>query len=175
MEYRSLITDVPNWPQPGVLFRDISPLLRNPEALTRAAKDMAALVRTEAIDKVVAIESRGFIFGALLAHFLNAGFVMVRKQHKLPPPTEGSLLRVDYSLEYGNAVLEMSPGGIEKGENVLIHDDVLATGGTAEAAARLVEHAGGNVLGLMFLVELKNLNGRGRIDQYAIHSLIGME
>jgi adenine phosphoribosyltransferase len=172
MDYRRLITDVPNWPQPGVLFRDISPLLRNPECLTRAAKDMTAFVRRVPIDKVVAIESRGFIFGALLAHMLNAGFVMVRKQHKLPPPAEGSLLRVDYSLEYGNAVLEMAPGSIDKGENILIHDDVLATGGTAEATARLVENAGGNVLAMAFLVELTNLNGRGRIDQYPIHSLI---
>ena len=114
IDYKALIREVPDFPKPGVLFRDISPLLRNPEALTSSAKHLATLVRGLPVDKVVAVESRGFIFGALLAHLLNAGFVMVRRQNKLPRPVES----MEYALEYGNSIVEIQPDDIEKGENV---------------------------------------------------------
>lgn len=171
MDYRSFIEDIPDFPKPGIIFRDISPLLRNPEVLSRAAKELANQVRNHPVDKVVAIEARGFIFGALLAHILNAGLVMVRKENKLP----GKVERLSYALEYGSTVMEIHPGDIEKGENVLIHDDVLATGGTADAAAQLVERVGGNVIGCAFLMELKSLGGRARMDHYPLFTLFGVD
>ncbi len=171
MDYRSFIQDIPDFPKPGIIFRDISPLLRNPEVLSRAAKELANQVRNTPVDKVVAIEARGFIFGALLAHILNAGLVMVRKENKLP----GKVEKQTYALEYASTVMEIRPEDIEKGENVLIHDDVLATGGTAEAAAQLVERVGGNVVGCAFLMELKGLGGRERIDHYPLFTLMGVE
>lgn len=170
MDYRSFIEDVPDFPKPGVLFRDISPLLRNPEVLSRAAKELANQVRNHPVDKVVAIESRGFIFGALLAHILNAGLVMIRKENKLP----GVVERQAYALEYGNTVMEIHPGDIEKGENVLIHDDVLATGGTAEAATQLVQRVGGNIIGCAFLIELKDLGGRERMEHFPLFTLMSI-
>jgi|SRR5579883_71912 len=171
MDFKSFIHDVPDFPKQGIIYRDISPLLRNPEALSSAAKHLAALVRSYPIDKVVAIESRGFIFGSLLAHILNAGLVMVRRQNKLPRPVES----LEYSLEYGNSIIEIHPEDIEKGENVLIHDDVIATGGTADAASRLVEKVGGNIAACAFLVELRSLGGREKLDHYPFHSLISLD
>lgn len=171
MDFRKFIQDIPDFPKPGIIFRDISPLLRNPEVLNRAAKDLANQMRNTPIDKVVAIEARGFIFGALLAHLLNAGLVMVRKEGKLP----GKVETITYASEYGNNLLAIQPDDIEKGENCLVCDDVLATGGTSDAASQLVERCGGNIVACAFLMELKSQGGRAKMDHYPLFSLFGID
>jgi adenine phosphoribosyltransferase len=160
------IRDVPDFPQPGVLFRDITPMLADPESFSRAGDALARPY--SGIDKVVAIESRGFILGAPVALALHAGLVPVRKVGRLPADT----LREDYSLEYGVNVVEIHKDAIQSGERVLIVDDVLATGGTVRAAANMVQRLGGIVVGVSLLVELSFLGGRDRLQDLDLHTVL---
>jgi adenine phosphoribosyltransferase len=162
------IRDVPDFPKKGILFKDITPVLSDIDTLRASIKEMAAPFMDLEIDVVVGIESRGFIFGAPIADVLNCSFVPVRKPGKLPWKTE----RVSYELEYGTDALEIHEDAITEGQNVLIVDDLLATGGTAEATCKLVSKLGGNIKGLSVLIELEALNGRKRLNQYNVHSLV---
>ncbi|MFU8839309.1 MAG: adenine phosphoribosyltransferase [Nitriliruptoraceae bacterium] len=162
----ALVRAVPDFPAPGIVFRDVTPLLADPVALGRAVEGLASVV--DRVDAVVGIESRGFILGAPVALHTHAGFVPARKEGKLP----GQTVSVSFALEYGEAVLELQHGAIQPGQRVLIVDDVLATGGTAEAAARLVEELGGEVVGMSFLLELVGLGGAARLDRYHVTSLL---
>ena len=169
MDYiRDLIRDVPDFPKEGIVFKDITPILSDIVALRMAVKEMAAPYMDRDIDVVVGIESRGFIFGAPIADILECSFVPVRKPGKLPWKTES----VSYELEYGDDSLEIHTDAIEPRQNVLIVDDLLDTGGTAEATCRLVSKLKGNIIGLTVLVELEFLEGRKRLKQYNVHSLV---
>ena len=169
MEYiRNLIRNVPDFPKEGIAFKDITPVLSDIEALRLAVKEMASPFNDSGIDVVVGIESRGFIFGAPIADILSCSFVPVRKPGKLPWKTES----VSYELEYGTDALEIHKDAIAKGQSVLIVDDLLATGGTAEATCKLVSKLGGNIKGLSVLIELEDLNGRKKLNQYNVHSLV---
>ena len=168
IDYRSLIREVPDFPKPGILFYDITTLLKNAEAIRSLADDLAGRYSTQQIGKVVGIESRGFIFAGILAARLGAGFVPVRKPGKLP----ADCYEVKYSLEYGSNSLAIHRDAIGMGERVLIVDDLLATGGTAEATVHLVRQLGGVIVGLDFLVELKSLNGRAKLAGYDVHSTL---
>ena len=168
MELRDYIRDVPDFPKAGILFKDITPLLQNKAAFRYSLDEMTAAYRDAQVDVVVGIESRGFIFGAPLADRLNAGFVIVRKLGKLPAAT----ISAEYALEYGTNTMEMHTDAIKPGQRVLIVDDLLATGGTVGATARLVEQLGGEVLGMLFLLELKFLGGRARLPQYKMITLL---
>jgi len=150
------IRDVPDFPKKGILFKDITPVLSDIDTLRASVKEMAAPFMDLEIDVVVGIESRGFIFGAPIADVLNCSFVPVRKPGKLPWKTES----VSYELEYGTDALEIHEDAITEGQNVLIVDDLLATGGTAEATCKLVSKLGGNIKGLSLLIELEGLNGK---------------
>lgn len=161
MDLKALIREVPDFPQPGVGFKDITPLLQDTVAFTYAVDQLAQRFRGENVNDVVAIESRGFIFGAPLALRLGAAFVPVRKKGKLPHKTIG----VEYGLEYGKETVEVHADGILPGRRVLIVDDVLATGGTVMAAKSLVDRLGGQVVGFGFLVELEFLKGRARLPK----------
>ena len=168
IDYRSLIREVPDFPKPGILFYDITTLLKNADAVRSLADDLAGRYRTHRITKVVGIESRGFIFAGILAARLGAGFVPVRKPGKLP----ADCYEVKYSLEYGSNSLAIHRDAIGMGERVLIVDDLLATGGTAEATVNLVRQLGGDIAGLDFLIELKSLNGRDKLAGYEVHSTV---
>ena len=168
MDFKSFIRDVPNFPKDGIIFKDITPLLQSPEMLNKTTEALAQLVNGQKIDKVVGMESRGFIFGPLLASRLNAGFVPIRKPGKLPSTT----LSETYDLEYGTDTLEIHTDSIRKGDMVLIHDDVLATGGTASAACKLVEKLGGTIVQCNFLIELTFLEGISKIEDYQAKSLL---
>jgi adenine phosphoribosyltransferase len=168
MNFKSLIRDVPDFPKKGVIFKDITLLLQNPTALKETANALFLLLDGQKVDKVVGMESRGFIFGPILAEKLNAGFVPVRKPGKLPSTT----LSETYDLEYGADTLEIHIDGIEKGDRVLIHDDVLATGGTASAVCKLIEKLGGEIVQCNFLIELTFLDGDSKISHYPVKSLI---
>ena len=165
---RSRIRDVPDFPKRGIMFKDITPVLSDVNTLRASVKEMAAPFMNLGIDVVVGIESRGFIFGASIADTLNCSFVPVRKPGKLPWKTES----VSYELEYGTDALEIHKDAITEGQNVLIVDDLLATGGTAEATCKLVSKLGGNIKGLSVLIELEDLNGRERLNQYNVQSLV---
>lgn len=168
MELRSFIRDIPNFPSKGILFRDITPLIGNTAAFEHTLHKMAELVRGTEFDKIAAIESRGFIFGAPLASLLGKGFIPIRKKGKLPWQT----VSTTYDLEYGTNALEIHKDALVKGEKILIVDDVLATGGTANASARLIEMLGGEVSGFLFLLELTFLNGRKALKEHNIYRLI---
>jgi adenine phosphoribosyltransferase len=168
MNLRECIRDVPDFPKPGILFKDITTLLKDKAAFKHVIDSFAAHYGTQNVDQIVGIESRGFIFGAALAYQLGIGFVPVRKPNKLP----ASKQRMEYSLEYGTDCVEIHSDALEPGQNALIIDDLLATGGTAAATAALVEKLGARVAGLGFLIELSFLNGRDRLTGYDIHSLI---
>lgn len=159
---RTAIRDVPDFPQPGVLFKDITPVLSDPKLMTEAIDAMAELAGSQRVDKIVGIDARGFIFGALLAARMGCGFIPARKKGKLPWKTRG----VDYALEYGTASMEMHVDAITPGENVLLADDLLATGGTAGAALQLMTEMGANVLGSVFFIELGFLHGRERVRNF---------
>ena len=160
MNLKPFITDIPDFPKPGIIFKDLSPLYLNASSFQSAIEQLLAILPSaDAIDKVVGIESRGFIMGSVLAQHLNAGFVTVRKKGKLP----GDIISRRYDLEYGSATLEIQKDAIKKGEHVLIHDDVLATGGTAKATCDLVEDLGGTIVQCNFLVELTSLKGRANL------------
>ena len=162
------IRDVPDFPVEGILFKDITPLLNAPMALRVAIDSLAAHYADVPVDQVVAIEARGFIFGAPLAYRLGAGFVPVRNPGKLPAET----ISVEYSLEYGTNVLEMHRDAVEAGQRVLLVDDLLATGGSARAAITLVEKAGATVVGAGFLIELEFLAGRQRLSAHDVFSVL---
>lgn len=171
-QVRALITDVPDFPLPGILFRDITPLLADGPALADVVEAFAAVAEdVGSIDVVAGMEARGFLLGAPLATRLGVGFLPLRKAGKLPPPTE----RVEYELEYGSAAIELRAGTLTPGARVLLVDDVLATGGTAEAAARLVEQSGGVVAGLVFLLELVALSGRDKLRERTVDTLLRVE
>ena len=162
------IRNIPDFPKPGILFRDITPLLSNPAAFRRAVVDMANPFRSDKIDVVAAAEARGFIFAAPVALELNAALVPIRKPGKLPFKTQS----LTYDLEYGSDTLQIHSDAIASGAKVLVVDDLLATGGTIEACCRLVEKTGGLVTGCSFLIELADLKGAQRIAQYKMISLI---
>ena len=165
---KGLIRTVPDFPQPGILFRDVTPLLQDARALRFTLDTLAARYRGAQIDRVVGIESRGFLFGAPLAYLLGVGFAPVRKQGKLPADT----MAVEYALEYGANTLEIHQDALQPGQRALIVDDLLATGGTAAATARLVEGLGAQVVSLAFLVELSALDGRAALAGRNIFSLL---
>ena len=165
------VRDIPDFPTEGILFRDITPLLLNPEALDTAIVRLAQYGRPLDVDLVVAAEARGFMLGGALARALGAGFVPARKRGKLPSET----VRAEYALEYGVDALEMHSDALAGGARVLIHDDLLATGGTAAALADLVQQLGAEVVGCAFLVELRSLGGRERLSPYDVHALISYD
>jgi adenine phosphoribosyltransferase len=165
---KGLIRDIPDFPQPGIIFKDITPLLADDDAFSSVIDLIVVRYGRGNIDKVVGIEARGFILASPVAYHFGAGFVPVRKEGKLPWDTE----REEYALEYGTAVLEIHKDGVGAGDRVLIVDDVLATGGTARATARLVERLGGKVIGIACLIELTFLKGRDNLAGYDFFSLI---
>ncbi|HUU13719.1 MAG TPA: adenine phosphoribosyltransferase [Terriglobia bacterium] len=167
-DLKNLIREVPDFPKPGILFYDITTLLKDPVGLHRAVDALANHYVDRKIDRVVGIEARGFIFAPMVAYRLNAGFVPVRKPKKLP----AEVARATYSLEYGQDSLEIHRDGVSKGDEVLIIDDLLATGGTAAAVAGLVESLGGHVSGIGFLIELEFLKGREKLGGYELHSVL---
>ena len=167
-DLKALVRDIPDFPQKGIIFKDITPLLKDPEALQFAVDELSELLKGTHPDQIVGIESRGFIFSPILAYKLKAGFVPVRKRGKLPFKT----LRTAYALEYGEAEIEIHEDAILKGMKVAVIDDLLATGGTAQAAVRLVEKLGGEVVAVGFLVELGFLKGREKLAGYNVFSLI---
>jgi len=162
------IRSIKDFPKKGIMFRDITTLLKEPKAFNKALDELILFTDQVKIDKVVGIESRGFIFGSLLAQRLNVGFILARKPGKLPAETESAT----YQLEYGEDKIEMHKDAINPGDKVLLHDDLLATGGTAEAVIKLIEKLGGEVVQISFLIELTFLNGRNKFDGYDIKSLI---
>jgi len=165
---KSLIRDVPDFPVEGILFRDVTPLLRDPAALREVVSTFATRFREAGVDAVAGIESRGFIFGAPLAVELGVGFVPIRKLGKLP----AEKIRREYSLEYGTNVLEMHVDAVRPGERVLLVDDLLATGGTARASVELIRHVGGEVVSVAFVIELEFLNGRRGLEGHDVFSLV---
>jgi len=168
---RRYVRDIPNYPIEGVIFRDLTPLFRDAAAFRTAVEELAGRFRDQRPDAVAGIEARGFIVGSPVALLLGAGFVPIRKQGKLP----WRKVSTTYQLEYGSETIEMHEDAVAPGQRVLIIDDLLATGGTARAAAKLVEGAGGVVIGAGFLVELAYLNGRKRLEGYRIESVIRID
>jgi len=168
MELASLIRDVPDFPVPGILFKDITTLICQPEALKETIDLLTAYYADASIDMVASIESRGFIFGAPLAYHLGAGFVPIRKPDRLPAKS----ISESYTLEYGTNTLEVHEDAIQPGQRVLIVDDLLATGGSALAAVNLMERLGGEIAGVAFVIELDFLNGRDKLEGYDVLSLI---
>jgi adenine phosphoribosyltransferase len=168
MNVASFIRDIPDFPKPGIIFKDITPLLGNPEALTSVIEALAERYKDAGIQKVVGVESRGFIFGSALAFRLGCGFVPVRKPGKLPAATVSQ----SFDLEYGQDTIEIHKDALTPGEKVLVLDDVLATGGTLEAAIKLVEAVGGQVYEAATVLELTFLNGRSRLQGYSYFSLV---
>jgi adenine phosphoribosyltransferase len=168
LDLREFVRDIPDFPRPGIVFKDITPLLLDPGALNASVIGLAALTRGLRVDLVVAAEARGFILGAALARELAAGFVPARKPGKLPHET----VSAEYALEYGIDALEMHADALAGGARVLIHDDLLATGGTASALCELVTGLGADIVGCAFLVELSFLGGRTRLEPYRVDALI---
>ncbi len=165
------VRDVPDFPEKGIVFKDITPLLLDPELLDAAVGEICSAFQDENVEKVMAIESRGFIFGAPVAMRLGAGLVLARKAGKLPWKRH----RVEYALEYGTDVIEVHVDSISEGERVLVVDDVLATGGTAQAAGRVVEQAGGKLVGMAFLLELGFLSGRDKLGGADVRALLSYD
>ena len=168
VDLRSKIREVPDWPTPGVGFKDISPLLADAEALEESIRSLADWVKDQEPDLVLGAEARGFILGAAIAREVGCGFLPARRPGKLPPET----VSVNYALEYGQNSLELNPDLIARGTRVVIHDDVLATGGTVGALAGLLEELGAEVVGAAFIIELTFLNGREKLGDFPIHALI---
>jgi len=171
MDLKRYIRDVPDFPSPGVLFRDITPLLQDPAALHYALDEMAAQVEARGVTAIVGIESRGFLFGAPVADRLGLPFVPVRKPGKLP----AQRMSVEYSLEYGSGQLDIHADALTASDRVVVIDDLLATGGTALAAAKLAELLGATVDGFLFLIELAALRGRDRLAEYDVKALLRYE
>ncbi len=170
-ELDKYIRNIPDFPKPGILFKDITTLLKDAEAFQKMGNALVEFAEGKAIQKVVGIDSRGFIYGGYLASRLNTGFVLIRKAGKLPAETH----QESYELEYGTDTLEIHKDAITPGERVLLHDDLLATGGTARAACNLIEKAGGEVVQLSFLIELAFLKGRERFEGYDVRSALCYE
>jgi adenine phosphoribosyltransferase len=168
---RALIREIPDFPRPGIVFKDLTPLLADAGALKRAVRALAELARPLRVDCVVAAEARGFLLGPALALELGAGFVLARKPGKLPYET----VSAEYLLEYGADQLELHTDAVSRGARVLVHDDLLATGGTATALCELVEQLGGEVVGCGFLIELAFLGGRARLAPREVHALLSFE
>jgi adenine phosphoribosyltransferase len=168
MDLKSLIRDVPGFPKPGIVFKDITTLTKDPAGFRGAVDEIVRQYRDASIDVVVGIEARGFIFGGAVAYQLGVGFVPARKPGKLPADT----VRAEYSLEYGTDAVEMHRDGIAQGQRVLIVDDLLATGGTAAATAKLVEELGGEVVAIAFLIDLTFLKGRDKLGGHEVSSLV---
>jgi adenine phosphoribosyltransferase len=168
VDLRALIREIPDFPRPGIGFKDITPVMADPAGLDAAVAGLAELARPLDVDVVIGAEARGFLLGPALARDLGAGFVLARKPGKLPHET----VRAEYLLEYGTDALELHSDAVASGARVLVHDDLLATGGTARALCELVERLGGTVVGCGFLVELTFLEGRDRLAGYDVHSLI---
>lgn len=165
---RGALRDVPDFPKPGIIFKDITTILASGELFQCAIDTFLEANAGRQIDKIVGIDARGFIFGAAVAYQLGVGFIPVRKKGKLPYKTES----MAYTLEYGEAVIEMHIDGVTKGEKVVLIDDLLATGGTAAAAAKLIEKMGGELLEAQFLIELEFLNGRDKLGSYPVRSFL---
>ncbi|PLR80068.1 adenine phosphoribosyltransferase [Bacillus canaveralius] len=168
MDLKQFVTIVPDWPKPGIKFKDITTLMDNGQAYKYATDQIVAYAKERKIDLVVGPEARGFIIGCPVAYSLEVGFAPVRKEGKLPRET----VKVDYGLEYGKDVLTIHKDAIKPGQRVLITDDLLATGGTIEATIKLVEELGGIVAGIAFLIELTYLDGRSKLDNYDILTLM---
>lgn len=168
MDLKSHIRNVKDFPKPGIMFRDITTLLKNPDAFNYTLEQLLTFVKNKKINKVVGIESRGFIFGAVLANNLNCGFIPVRKPGKLP----AEKVSISYSLEYGEDKLEMHKDAIQPGDKVLIHDDLLATGGTMNSVGQLIEQLGGEIVQVSFIIELSFLNGRNKLSKYDVRSIV---
>jgi len=167
-DLRPLIRDIPDFPKPGIVFKDITPLLLDPHAIDSAVEGIAEWAGPRGVDFVVAAEARGFILGAAIARELGAGFVPARKPGRLP----AEVVTAEYILEYGIDAVEMHADALAHGARVLIHDDLLATGGTARALAELVERLGAAVVGCAFIVELGFLDGRRRLEGFDVHALV---
>lgn len=168
MDLKNYIADVVDFPEKGIIFRDISPLMQDGNAYRYAINEIVEYAKDLGVDKVVGPEARGFMVGCPVAVGLGCGFAMARKKGKLPRET----VEVDYGLEYGEATLQLHSDAVKSGEKVLICDDLLATGGTTLATVELIEKLGGEVVGLAFLIELKDLNGRDKIKNYSIKTLM---
>ena len=168
LDLRTYIHDIPDYPKPGIVFRDVTPLFLDAEALDHAITLLATWAGEREVEYVVAAEARGFVLGAAIAARVGAGFIPARKPGKLPREA----ISVEYALEYGVDALEVHRDALAGGARVLVHDDLIATGGTAEALCRLVEGAGATVVGCAFLVELAALDGRRRLGDHEIHSLV---
>jgi adenine phosphoribosyltransferase len=168
VDLAALIRDIPDFPKPGIGFKDITPLLADPAGLDKAVSALAEHARPLDVDVVIAAEARGFLLGTALARELGAGFVLARKPGKLPYTT----VRAEYLLEYGTDALELHTDAVASGARVLVHDDLLATGGTARALCELVEQLDGQVVGCSFLIELTFLHGRDRLAGHDVHSLV---
>jgi len=168
VELEDHIQDIPDFPRPGIVFKDITPLFLHPEALRSTVEALAEYARAQRVDYVVSAEARGFVLGGAVATAAGAGFILARKPGKLPRETE----TVEYQLEYGVDALEMHSDAVRGGARVLVHDDLLATGGTASALCDLVEGAGGVVAGCAFVIELAFLHGRERLQPHDVHSLV---
>lgn len=167
MNYKDYIADVPNFPEEGIIFRDISPLMANGQAYAKAIKEIVAFCKDKHVDVIVGPEARGFIVGCPVAYELGIGFIPARKKGKLPRET----IEKSYGLEYGESILQIHSDAIKPGQKVLVCDDLLATGGTIAATIELIEELGGEVVGTAFLVELLDLNGREKIKDYDLLSL----
>jgi len=167
----ALVRDIPDFPRPGIVFKDITPLLASPAGLDAAVQGLADLTRDLDVDVVVGAEARGFLLGPAIARELGAGFILARKPGKLPRAT----VQAEYALEYGTDTLELHSDAVHGGSRVLVHDDLLATGGTASATCSLVEQLGGVVVGCAFLLELAFLNGRGRLQGRNVRSLLSYD
>ncbi len=168
MDLKTKIREIPDFPKPGILFYDITTLLQDKDALKESIEQLYDLIKNKKIDKIAAIESRGFLFAIPLALKLNCGFAIIRKPGKLPYKK----ISESYDLEYGSNTIEMHEDAIEKGENILLFDDLLATGGTMKAAVNMVEKLGGKVDSILFLVELTFLKGRDKLQGYDVNSLL---
>ena len=171
VDLAALVRDIPDFPTPGIVFKDITPVLASPEGLDAAVNGLADLARDLRVDVVIGAEARGFLLGPALARELRAGFVLARKPGKLPYET----VSAEYALEYGASELELHTDAVHAGRRVLVHDDLLATGGTAAALCGLVEHLGGLVVACSFLVELAFLDGRAALAPHEVHALLSYE
>ena len=168
MDLKKFIKGVPDFPKKGILFQDITPILKDPAVFQYVIQNFARKHADSELNLIAGIESRGFIFGACLAMKISKGFVLVRKPGKLP----GETVNASYAMEYGNLTVEIQRDAVTKGQRVLIVDDLLATGGTAAATAKLVEQLGGIVSGISFVVEITGLNGRDKLSGYDVHSMV---
>ncbi|MGB4658346.1 MAG: adenine phosphoribosyltransferase [Mobilitalea sp.] len=165
------VRSIPDFPEPGIIFRDVTSILQDKDGLKLAIDQMQELIEDLDFDTIVGPESRGFIFGVPLAYNLNKAFVPIRKKGKLP----GETISMDYNLEYGQATIEMHRDAIKPGQRIVIVDDLIATGGTIEAITKLIEELGGIVVKIVFLMELKGLNGRAKLDKYDVDAVIQYE